>query len=69
MSEVIRSKRGQAVLISLQADPDFVGGKRSGGAFEAQKAIARGGGKNSLRPQAWKSFLFFVLCFGKGAGP
>ena len=27
MSEVIRSKRGQAVLISLQNDPDFVGGK------------------------------------------
>ena len=25
MSEVIRSKRGQAVLISLQNDPDFVG--------------------------------------------
>ena len=27
MSEVIRSKRGQAVLISLQNDPDFVGDK------------------------------------------
>jgi hypothetical protein len=27
MSEVIRSKRGQAVLISLQNDPDCVGGK------------------------------------------
>jgi hypothetical protein len=61
MSEVIRSKRGQAVLISLQADPDFVGVKRSCGAFEAQKAIARGDGKNSLRPQAGKSFLFLVF--------
>ena len=27
MSEVIRSKRGQAVLISLHNDPDLVGGK------------------------------------------
>ena len=52
MSEVIRSKRGQAVLISLRADPDRqVGGKRSAGfrsgvAFEARKAIAGGNGRN-----------------------
>jgi hypothetical protein len=40
MSEVIRSKRGQAVLISLQNDPDLVGAKRSCGAFRVAKAIA-----------------------------
>ena len=57
----MNSQRGQAVLISLQADPDApcVGGKRALGAFEAQKAIARGDGKNGAARSA-----LFLSCAG-----
>ena len=36
--------------------PTNVGGKRSGGTFEAQKAIARGDGRNDTRLRVGKSF-------------
>jgi hypothetical protein len=46
----------QTVLISLQDDPGKAGGKRASGAFEAQKAMARGHGKNDARLRVRKSF-------------
>ena len=59
MSEVIRSKRGQAVLISLQNDSDCVGGKTLaqsagpvqglGSRFEWRRPLRRRDGKRVWR--------------------
>ena len=54
----------QTVLLSLQDDPDKVGGKRSGGAFAAQKAMACGHGKNGARRRTGKSFCCYPTIKG-----
>ena len=54
MSEVIRSKRGQAVLISLRNYPDrYVGGKTV--LWTVLSGEGHGSGANGLRPRAGRS--------------